>query len=47
MNQARHIPLGWPALVPRLFVDEPEQLIAFIVQVSGATGRFTPAGRSS
>jgi uncharacterized glyoxalase superfamily protein PhnB len=40
MTKAQHIPEGWPALIPRMFVDEPERLVAFIKQVFGATGSF-------
>src|SRR5262245_16296269 len=40
MRKARHIPDGWPALIPRIFVDAPELLVAFIKQVFGATGDF-------
>jgi uncharacterized glyoxalase superfamily protein PhnB len=36
----QHIPAGWPALIPRIFVDAPEPLVAFIKQVFGATGSF-------
>ena len=36
----RHIPAGWPELIPRIFVDDPECLVAFIKQVFGATGDF-------
>jgi uncharacterized glyoxalase superfamily protein PhnB len=38
--KAQHIPDGWPALIPRIFVDEPEPLVTFIKQVFGATGSF-------
>jgi uncharacterized glyoxalase superfamily protein PhnB len=40
VKEARHIPPGWPALIPRIFVAEPERLVAFIKQVFGATGSF-------
>ena len=40
MPKARHIPDGWPALIPRIFVDTPEPLVAFIKQVFGASGSF-------
>ena len=40
MTRARHIPEGWPALIPRIFVQEPETLVVFIKQVFGATGSF-------
>jgi uncharacterized glyoxalase superfamily protein PhnB len=40
MSRAPHIPEGWPGLVPRIFVDSPEPLVAFIQQVFGARGSF-------
>ena len=40
MTKSPHIPDGWPALIPRIFVDAPEPLVAFIKQVFGATGSF-------
>ena len=33
-------PEGWPTLIPRIAVDDPEGLVAFIRQVFGATGEF-------
>jgi uncharacterized glyoxalase superfamily protein PhnB len=38
----KHIPAGWPALIPRIAVDDPEGLVAFIQHIFGATGRFQP-----
>ena len=32
----KHIPLGFPALVPYLTVDEPDKLIAFVKSAFGA-----------
>jgi PhnB protein len=40
MTESQHIPGGWPALIPRIFVDAPEPLVAFIKHVFGATGSF-------
>ena len=40
MPRAQRIPNGWPALIPRIFVDAPEPLVAFIKHVFGATGNF-------
>lgn len=40
MADAKHIPAGWPALIPRIAVDDPEGLVAFIQHVFGAVGRF-------
>jgi len=46
MKKARHIPEGWPALIPRIVVDEPEPLVAFVKSVFNATGSYNP-GRPS
>jgi uncharacterized glyoxalase superfamily protein PhnB len=40
VTKRQHIPDGWPALIPRIFVDTPEPLVAFIKRVFGATGAF-------
>src|SRR5262245_39043305 len=40
MSKARYIPAGWPALIPRIVVEEPEPLVAFVKDVFGATGGF-------
>jgi uncharacterized glyoxalase superfamily protein PhnB len=40
MAQARHIPAGWPALIPRIAVGDPAGLVGFIQHVFGATGHF-------
>src|SRR5262245_66630550 len=40
MTRPQHIPDGWPAVIPRIFVDTPEPLVAFIKRVFGATGDF-------
>jgi PhnB protein len=37
---ARHVPPGWPTLVPRIAVDDPERLVAFIREVFRASGDF-------
>jgi uncharacterized glyoxalase superfamily protein PhnB len=42
MTKAKYIPAGWPALIPRIAVDDPEDLVAFIQHVFGATGSFNP-----
>jgi len=42
MAKARHIPEGWPAVVPRIVVDEPEALVGFVKHVFEATGSFNP-----
>ena len=40
MASAKHVPAGWPALIPRIAVDDPEPLVAFIGEVFGAVGQF-------
>ena len=40
MANEKYIPVGWPALIPRIAVDDPEALVAFIQQFLGATGEF-------
>jgi len=40
VTKAKHIPDGWPALIPRIAVDNPEALVGFIQQVFGAVGVF-------
>ena len=35
-----HIPAGWPALIPRIAVDDPQGLVRFVQEVFGASGRF-------
>src|SRR4029453_10019921 len=42
MANSEHIPVGWPAVIPRIAVDDPEALVAFIQDVFGAVGRFHP-----
>ena len=42
MEKAKHIPAGWPALIPRITVDDPEALVSFIQHVFDAVGRFNP-----
>ncbi len=37
---AKHIPAGWPSLIPRIAVNDPEALVSFIQHVFGATGDF-------
>jgi PhnB protein len=46
MANSKHVPVGWPAVIPRIFVDDPEALVAFIQHVFGAVGRFRPEGPS-
>jgi uncharacterized glyoxalase superfamily protein PhnB len=40
MRMAKHVPAGWPAVVPRIAVDDPEALVKFIQHVFGAVGEF-------
>jgi uncharacterized glyoxalase superfamily protein PhnB len=42
MGNANYIPAGWPAVIPRIAVDDPEALVTFIQQVFGATGQYNP-----
>jgi hypothetical protein len=42
MAEAKHIPAGWPALIARIAVADPEGLVGFMQQVFGAVGRFHP-----
>jgi PhnB protein len=42
MADANYKPAGWPALLPRISVDDPDALVAFIKHVFGATGDFNP-----
>jgi uncharacterized glyoxalase superfamily protein PhnB len=46
MVNSNHVPVGWPAVIPRISVDDPEALVAFIQHVFGAVGRFRPEGPS-
>jgi len=41
MVNSRHVPAGWPAVIPRIAVDDPEAVVAFIQHVFGAVGRFS------
>jgi PhnB protein len=42
MTTTEYIPAGWPAVIPRIAVDDPEDLVAFIRDVFAATGSFHP-----
>ena len=42
MDNAKYKPAGWPALIPRISVDDPEALVSFIKHVFNATGDFHP-----
>jgi PhnB protein len=40
VTKPRNAPAGWPTLIPRIFADEPEPLVAFIRTVFEARGTF-------
>jgi PhnB protein len=42
MTKRSHVPEGWPTVAPRIFVAEPEGLIAFVKRVFGAGGDYQP-----
>lgn len=42
MTHASYKPEGWPALIPRIAVDDPEGLVGFVQHVFGAAGSFHP-----
>jgi uncharacterized glyoxalase superfamily protein PhnB len=33
-------PVGWPTVIPRIFIDDPKSLVNFIVGVFDATGEY-------
>lgn len=43
---SKFVPSGWPRVIPRIAVEEPESLVRFTQQVFGAIGEFQP-GRPS
>jgi PhnB protein len=38
----KHVPEGWPIVIPRIAVDDAEALVGFIKNVFGAVGEFHP-----
>jgi hypothetical protein len=42
MQNAKYVPTGWPVLIPRIAVDDPESLVGFLQHVFGATGELNP-----
>ncbi len=36
-----HVPPGWPAVVPRLSVDDPSAMVEFLRHVFGASGEYS------
>lgn len=45
-TRRRSRPEGWHAVTPRLFVDDPKALVAFLKRVFRATGRYRAASPS-
>lgn len=41
MTKRNYAPKGWPVLIPRIVVDEPERLVNFVKNVFGASGNFS------
>ena len=37
---SKYVPSGWPRVIPRIAVEDPEPLVRFIQQVFGAVGQF-------
>jgi len=35
-----HVPPDWPSVIPRLSVDDPENMVAFLRDVFGAMGNY-------
>lgn len=40
MTRPGFVPDGWPRIVPRIFVDDPEPLVGFVKDVFGAEGTY-------
>lgn len=40
MGPPTHVPPGWPSVIPRLSVADPRAMVAFLVDVFGATGTY-------
>lgn len=40
MTNLHYVPDGWPVLIPRIVVDQPESLVNFVKHVFGAAGSF-------
>jgi PhnB protein len=36
----KYVPAGWPRVIPRIAVEDPEALVRFIQHVFGAVGEF-------
>jgi uncharacterized glyoxalase superfamily protein PhnB len=39
----KYTPAGWPAVIPRIAVDDPKAVVEFIREVLGAAGEYHPA----
>lgn len=37
---SKYVPTGWPRVIPRIAVEDPESLVRFIQRVFGAAGEF-------
>ena len=35
-----HVPPGWPHVIPRLSVDQPQEMVQFLKDVFGAKGEY-------
>lgn len=42
MSNSSFVPAGWPTVIPRIFVEDPEELVAFVKEVFGASGEYRP-----
>lgn len=42
MQTPKHVPEGWPAIVPRIAVEDAEGLVGFVRDVFRATGELRP-----
>jgi PhnB protein len=42
MDRPRFIPPGWPTVISRIVVDDPEGLVGFVKHVFGADGEYEP-----
>ena len=38
----KHVPAGWPVVIPRIAVDDPEGLVGFVRRVFDAKGELQP-----
>ncbi len=40
---AKYAPAGWPAVIPRIAVDDPKALVEFMREVFAASGEYHPS----